>query len=177
VFGGIQERSLPVNITYEEMAFEKRAEQSLQDIAAINHLLAQLSSRAPEVDLHTIVRVLHDGPIVIARDGDIGGRLVGMGTILFAHKLTAAFATIEDVVVDERYRGCGIGASITARLIEKAKERQVAYVDLTSSPRRVAANALYRKLGFVARETNPFRLELTIKPDAARQESSRAASG
>jgi ribosomal protein S18 acetylase RimI-like enzyme len=166
-----------VSIIFEELAFETGPERSLEDVAAINHLLAQLSSRAPEVDWQMIIRVLHDGAIVVARDRGLGGRIIGMGTVLFAHKLTAACASIEDVVVDERYRGQGIGARITRLLIEKAKERGVSYVDLTSSPRRVAANALYQRLGFVARATNPYRLELRTMPDAPGQEKPRAALG
>ncbi|NCZ89134.1 MAG: GNAT family N-acetyltransferase, partial [Actinobacteria bacterium] len=33
-------------------------------------------------------------------------------------------------------------------------------VDLTSRPSRAAANRLYQRLGFVARETNVYRYEL-----------------
>jgi ribosomal protein S18 acetylase RimI-like enzyme len=33
-------------------------------------------------------------------------------------------------------------------------------VDLTSRPSRVAANKLYQKIGFVARETNIYRYDV-----------------
>jgi ribosomal protein S18 acetylase RimI-like enzyme len=163
-----------VKIAYGEMTFEEDSKQTSRHIAGINRLLRQLSSRPRDVDWQTILRVLHDGTIVVARDDDAGGKMIGMGTVLFGCKLTAPFASIEDVVVDEGYRGHGIGEQITRLLIERAAERQVAYVDLTSSPRRVAANALYRKLGFVARETNPFRFDFAMQPAAATEDKRQA---
>jgi ribosomal protein S18 acetylase RimI-like enzyme len=41
--------------------------------------------------------------------------------------------------------------------IFKAKELGCKNINLTSSPNRVAANALYKKLGFEIRETNVYR--------------------
>jgi len=70
---------------------------------------------------------------------------------------TGVRAFIEDVVVDGRVRGQGVGAALTKRALELAVSRGARTVELTSRPHRVAANALYRKLGFEPRDTNVYR--------------------
>ena len=72
--------------------------------------------------------------------------------------LIAGFSIIiEDVVVDRHYRGNHIGQIIMDMALAKAKELNIKKVDLTSSPHRKAANALYLKMGFEKRNTNAYR--------------------
>jgi ribosomal protein S18 acetylase RimI-like enzyme len=68
---------------------------------------------------------------------------------------------IEDVVVDGSCRGKGIGKSLVLHAVDIARSRGAKSVDLTSRPFRIAANQLYRDLGFGPRETNLYRY--TIK--------------
>ena len=49
---------------------------------------------------------------------------------------------------------------LTETAIELARAAGARTVDLTSRPSRDAANALYRRVGFVERETNVFRFDL-----------------
>ncbi len=88
------------------------------------------------------------------------GHIVGVGTLYVIQKVGRRMAHIEDVVVDEAYRGQGLGKKIMQALIVAAKKQKVHTVDLTSRPDRVAANALYKKIGFKVVETNPYRLYL-----------------
>jgi ribosomal protein S18 acetylase RimI-like enzyme len=67
---------------------------------------------------------------------------------------------IEDVVVDERARGRGVGRSLTTASIEGARAAGARTVELTSRAARVEANAMYQRLGFEQRETNVYRLAL-----------------
>jgi len=64
---------------------------------------------------------------------------------------------IEDVVVDESHRGEGIGRQLTLFAIDFAKSKGYKTLELTSRPSRIAANQLYRTLGFTLRETNVYR--------------------
>ena len=64
---------------------------------------------------------------------------------------------IEDVVVDRTKRGRGLGRDLVLFAIDYSKSMGARSVDLTSRPARVEANKLYRKLGFVLRETNVYR--------------------
>ncbi len=63
-------------------------------------------------------------------------------------------------MVDEAARGSGVGAAITNAMIDRARELGCVTVDLTSRPKREAANRLYQRLGFVMRDTNVYRYDL-----------------
>jgi ribosomal protein S18 acetylase RimI-like enzyme len=67
---------------------------------------------------------------------------------------------IEDVVVDESQRGKGYGRELILFAINFAKSTGAKSIELTSRPSRIAANQLYRQLGFVIRETNVYRYSL-----------------
>lgn len=87
--------------------------------------------------------------------------LVGMTTLLMSYKLASArFALIEDVVVDERWRGHGIGEALMQSAIDHARHAEASFIDLSSNPKREAANRLYCRLGFEIRQSNFYRLKL-----------------
>lgn len=67
---------------------------------------------------------------------------------------------IEDVVVDNSFRGQGIGEQLTRAGIEHARSMGAREIKLTSKPVRIAANNLYRKLGFELHETNVYKYKL-----------------
>ena len=77
-----------------------------------------------------------------------------MATVFFQRNLARWIAEIHDVVVDKEQRRRGIGELLTKRLMDTAlefsKERNIKIkLYLTSRPSRIAANTLYKKLGFV----------------------------
>ena len=63
-----------------------------------------------------------------------------------------------DMVVDEEYRGRGLGRELMLGILERARRLAPIELHLTSKPARVAANALYQSLGFVRKETNAYTL-------------------
>jgi ribosomal protein S18 acetylase RimI-like enzyme len=73
---------------------------------------------------------------------------------------TGLRAWIEDVVVDDAARGRGVGEALNRAALERARAAGATTVDLTSRPSREAANRLYRRLGFEARDTNVYRYSL-----------------
>jgi ribosomal protein S18 acetylase RimI-like enzyme len=64
---------------------------------------------------------------------------------------------IEDVVVDDAFRGAGVGEALVRAGLEEARELGARAVDLTSRPEREAANRLYQRIGFQHRTTNAYR--------------------
>lgn len=68
---------------------------------------------------------------------------------------------IEDIVVDEKYRGQQLGEQLVLHAISVARDLGAHYIDLTSRPERVAANKLYQKMGFERRITNVYRKKIT----------------
>lgn len=125
----------------------------------IGNLLAQVSSRGGILPARQFRRLLADQhvEIWIVRDG---AKIVGMATLCVFSMLSKTIGFVEDVVVDEAYRGRGLGTLLMQKLIQRARARRCAHVELTSRPSREAANALYLKLGFEQRDTNVYRLKL-----------------
>ncbi|CAO3599663.1 unnamed protein product [Absidia cylindrospora] len=84
--------------------------------------------------------------------------VVGTATLATTACLTGLRSHIEDVVVDSAWRRQGIAGQLIQTAIRYAqKSLDVRTIDLTSRPDRVAANTLYKKLGFVERDTNVYR--------------------
>ena len=137
-----------------------------EDWQDINNLLSQLSDKAKPVNWNDFSQILKQESfeLGVIRDYLQNGKIIGMGSIILVQALTGLKALIEDVVVDESHRGKKLGEKIVRGLIEKARERNAKYMDLTSNPQRKAANKLYKKLGFKKRETNVYRLELNKTP-------------
>ena len=88
------------------------------------------------------------------------GNLVGMLTLVTFAIPTGIRSIIEDVVVDERYRGQGVAQALTKEALVQADAAGARTIDLTSRPSREAANRLYQKLGFRKRESNVYRYTL-----------------
>lgn len=125
-------------------------------VDAFARLIPQLSRSSPPptaAELQAIVD--HQAcTVLLAR---VDGRIVGAMTLVLFPIPTGLRAWIEDVVVDDDARGHGVGATINRAAIAIAERAGAKTVDLTSRPSREAANRLYQRLGFVARETNVYR--------------------
>ena len=83
----------------------------------------------------------------------------GMLTVGIYHSPTGGKAWIEDVVVDEAFRGQGLSKLLVAHAIEFTKSQGIPSLMLTSNPKRIAANKLYQAMGFGRKETNVYRMK------------------
>ena len=86
-------------------------------------------------------------------------QIAGMLTVGIYHSPTGSKAWIEDVVVDETFRGQGLSKLLVAHAIEFVKAQQIPSLMLTSNPKRIAANKLYQAMGFERKETNVYRMK------------------
>jgi ribosomal protein S18 acetylase RimI-like enzyme len=130
-------------------------------VQAFARLVPQLSSSSPppsEAELTEIV-ASPATVLLVARDPDRDDLIVGTLTLVLFRIPTGKRAWIEDVVVDQAYRRQGIGAALTRAAVEHAQAAGARTVDLTSRPSREVANHMYRRLGFVQRETNVYRFK------------------
>lgn len=125
-----------------------------EDLSEIHALLSQLTGEPNQAEFSLLSEVMEKGHIFAARDS---GKLIGMATLTIITKPTARFGTVEDVIVDKKYRGQGLGRKLMDKLMEKVAELGLDYIELTSRPSRIEANNLYRKMGFELRETNVYR--------------------
>ena len=83
-------------------------------------------------------------------------RIVAAATIARFSTPTGTHYRIEDVIVHPDQRGKGLGRKLMQHLLDHLRTLRAGSVELTSRPARVAANALYRALGFTPRETNVY---------------------
>jgi ribosomal protein S18 acetylase RimI-like enzyme len=139
-----------------ELQIESVSEVTAELVEAVNRLLPQLTSTPKALsrsDLEAIVAT-SSALIIVAR---CDHELAGMLTLGWFSAPTGPRAFIDDVVVDERYRGQGIGEALVRSALDHARRLKASTVDLTSRPAREAANRLYRRIGFQKRETNSYR--------------------
>ncbi len=140
------------------LEFVKAPEQIRpEDLLSITRLLTQLHSRPCEMARSHLEAMLPGNRFLVARDLEAGGKLIGMAFLACFLTPTGKNGRIEDVVVEEAYRGQKIGLRLMETLLAAAQEEGLSQVNLTSNPRRVAANQLYRRLGFQKIETNVYR--------------------
>ncbi len=126
------------------------------DLANIKELVGQLDSSAV-VNEQSLYKAILDGYISkIEKDGEI----MGMGWIFPRQTLLRRQAVVEDMIVNDKYRGQGLGEKILLDLINWARKQGVEVIELTTNPKRVAANSLYQKVGFVLHPTNHYLLKL-----------------
>ena len=86
-------------------------------------------------------------------------QIAGMLTVGIYYSPTGGKALIEDVVVDETFRGQGLSKQLVAHAIKFVKSQQIPLLMLTSNPKRIAANKLYQAMGFERKETNVYRMK------------------
>ncbi len=137
---------------------EIASQASEELVAACHQLIPQLSSSAQPIMVSELAEIINSDSTLmfVAR---IDNKIVGLLTLAIFRIPTAVRAWIEDVVVDSSARGHGVGEALNHAAIAEAKRRGAKTVDLTSRPSRQAANKLYKRLGFVERDTNVYRFD------------------
>lgn len=83
--------------------------------------------------------------IVIAEENII----IGVATLHIIKKLTRILGLIEDVAVNENYRGLGIGKKLVKELIKIGNEKNCDKIVLSSSEKN---SKFYEKIGFQKNE-------------------------
>jgi len=132
----------------------ERVDDELVD--AFERLIPQLSSSSPAPSAEHL-RELVSSPDTVLFLARVDDRILGSLTLAFYRIPTGLKAWIEDVVVDGEARGHGVGAELNLAALVEARARGAKDVNLSSRPSREAANRLYERLGFKARDTNVYR--------------------
>lgn len=127
------------------------------EISDIHFLMRQLSANAELPSRDKFSELLNDRNLVVLGAFD-GERIVGTLSLVFYRLISGTRARIEDVVVHENSQGLGVGRLLCQYAIEIYHASGARTLDLTSTPKRLAANRLYLSLGFIERETNVYRL-------------------
>ncbi|SRR5690554_1939395 len=123
---------------------------------AFKKLMPQLTGKEEHPSLEELEKVVQskDTFLFFAREEE---KVIGTLTLVFYRIPSGLKAWIEDVIVDESARGKGVATALIEHALQVAREKGALKVDLTSLPRRIAANRLYQKIGFEKRESNMYR--------------------
>jgi len=129
-------------------------------LVAFERLIPQLT-KAP-LPTRDELQVLIDSPsrLIVARSPGETGPIVGAACLGVFRTPSGLHAHVEDVIVDESARGQGLGEALVNALLQIAREMGFKGVSLTCNPRRVAANQLYKKMGFKEWKTNTYWYDL-----------------
>ncbi len=137
-------------------------EMSQQVYDTFSALIPQLSTSAAVPTWEELEDMVHSKASIVlaAINSENKQEILGSLTLVVFRIPTGIRAWIEDVIVDEKARGMGIGEMLVKTALERAKAEGAKTVDLTSRPSREAANRLYQRCGFQARDTNIYRFKI-----------------
>lgn len=86
--------------------------------------------------------------------------IIGLAVVTQSDSLTRRSLVIEDIIVDKKYRGKGVGNTMIESIIKLAKGFRVDCIDVQTKKTNKPAQALYRKFGFKNRNQISYRLWL-----------------
>ena len=147
------------------------------DAEALSDLLGQLGYPCEAADIPGRIERMHSRPGTTVLVAERGRKVVGVVTVHLFQALhsEAPTAWLTTVVVDERERGKGVGATMVQHAEDWARERGALRVSLTSALRREAAHEFYKAHDY---EHTGVRLTkvFTDSPPGSRRESESGRS-
>ena len=126
-------------------------------VDAFEKLMPELTGRDEYPSYEELKKVIESDNVHLCLAFDDEEKVIGTITVVLVRIPTGIKALIEDVIVDNDARGKGVGTAMITHAIQIAREKGVVKIDLTSNPRRIAANKMYQKLGFEKRESKVYR--------------------
>ena len=117
------------------------------DLESINSLMQQLSPGTKLLTEEGVYNIFNQPnlTLIVARDKV---QIVGMVSLVAISTLKGKRGCIHDLVVDQKYRGQGIGAGLIQKALSFANSKSLEFLDLTSMSHRQEANKLYLRFGF-----------------------------
>lgn len=122
----------------------EQARTLVREYAALPHTAGRWPTASAEIAALPRPYLHPRGAFLVATDGD---KACGCGAMLALK--TAGHVEIKRVYVRPAARGRGVGEEITLALLAEADALGFRTIRLDTAPELVAAQALYRRLGFV----------------------------
>ena len=96
--------------------------------------------------------------LILAAESTTTGALVGFAQVYysFSSLRLAPFWVLNDLFVEEAYRGQGVGEQLLAELKTRAEAQGVCGIMLDTAMDNARAQSLYRKMGFLANEASSY---------------------
>jgi ribosomal protein S18 acetylase RimI-like enzyme len=124
-------------------------EADASDSARLVELITALGHPIEEVDVSRNLETLARNGILplVATDGDQVIGMCGISAMVTVHR-PAPVGRVSVMIVDEAYRGRGIGALLMAEAETRLAEQGCKIVEVTSNMRRDRAHHFYEQLGY-----------------------------
>jgi GNAT superfamily N-acetyltransferase len=121
-----------------------------QDAPRLAVLLGELGYPTTDAAVHERLDYWLDDPSSRLIGADDDGDLIGVAAlhVLPAFEVTGKLGRLLALVVDERYRGKGIGQSLVAAAEERARAVGCLKMEITSSRYRTRTHEFYQQLGY-----------------------------
>lgn len=133
-----------------EVADEKAWEKLLKELSAEKIVQIGIRKLVSDPNFHGLVLEENDTAI-------------GFGSISFYQSsFKGRVGVIEDIIVNKKFRGKGLGTMLFDALLKEGEARDVCYITLTSNPKKAKARAIYASRGFVLCDTGFFAKEGSI---------------
>ena len=136
------------------------------DIIIIRSLLAQLTSNPIHFtakNLRALINSQNSHLFFLNYNEDV----IGMLTLGEYFSPTGKKWWIEDVIIDNHFRGLHFGKILVEFAIKYVQADEDSILMLTSNPQRIVANLLYQSTGFQKKETNVYQISVTKRKTKA----------
>lgn len=148
------------------MIIEELHEYTPADVRDMDRLMHELSATS-FCNEEILDAIMADGNshLYIVKNGPEGserseGRIIACACLCVSHTPEFTLGFVESVTVLSEFRGQHLGRMLMDHLMAEAKHLGVQHLHLTSNPKRIAANGLYKALGFRKYDTNCYHLSL-----------------
>lgn len=121
------------------------------DLSSLNVLLNDV------YDIEKVNCITDNIELVAIEDEAVVGYL--MINIMHDSIKNIRYGMVNYVCVAKEYRRQGIATKLFEEVFDICRNENISYIELTSNETRVEAHALYKKIGFMVRDTTVFRKE------------------
>lgn len=115
-------------------------------LVVISRLLSQVTGQETTVSYEVVQNVVDDGFFLLAVSHDL--TIIGMASALIVHTMGQDCLRLADLVVDESYRGQGVGRALIDEVKKHANPRDYQFVEAVVPVSQSAANRLLERQGF-----------------------------
>jgi GNAT superfamily N-acetyltransferase len=135
-----------------------------QDVSRLVVLLGQLGYPTTEAAVHERLDYWLDDPSSWLIGADDDGDLIGVAALHVSPMLevTGKLGRLGALVVDERYRGRGVGRSLVTSAEEQARAAGCRGIEVNSSRHRTRTHEFYQQLGYADACTTKARFFKTL---------------
>ena len=134
-----------------DIEIKQLEKNSLDTYSSIMRLLPQLYDNVFKLTYDDFGDIIKSTclKIFIAQSNN---RVIAIGTLVSYIKLTGNVGIIEDFIVDEKYRGTGVGSNLLNHVVNYGFNSGISFIDVNT--RREEASLFYKKNGFLEKGIN-----------------------